>query len=555
MAPKRLGDILLEAKLITPDQLAAALEIQKASGGRLGEILVGMGLVNEQDMARVLAQQTGLPYLPPQELKVNPAVVRLIPETVARQHRLLPLAADENTITVAMADPLNVFALDEVALLTRKKVQAVVTTGRDIDKALQRAYQLSQAPELPSPPPEEELEVFRLRELVEEAPVVRLVNNIIDRAIEEGASDIHLEPQEDLLRVRYRIDGLLQEVMTQPKSVHAAVISRIKIMAGLDISIRRQPQDGRIEVRDQGRNVDLRVSTLPTIHGEKVVIRLLDKRGAITRLETLGFLPEMLEEYLRLIRKPYGMILITGPTGSGKTTTLTATLYQLNTPDKNIITVEDPVEYEIPGVNQVQVNEKVGLTFASGLRSILRQDPNIIMVGEIRDRETAEIAVRSALTGHLVLSTVHTNDAAGALTRLVDMGVEPFLIASSVIGVVAQRLVRALCPRCRTPFPLPAEAPERLAFGLGAEEMTFYRPRGCSHCGDSGYRGRLPIFELLVVSPAIRALVMQRAATGQIRQQAIREGMKTLLEDGLAKARAGLTTLEEVQRVAYSQEE
>ncbi|MCL5038957.1 MAG: GspE/PulE family protein [Firmicutes bacterium] len=554
MAPKRLGDILVDAKLISPAQLSSALEVQKASGARLGEILVGMGLVNEVDVARVLAQQTGLPFLPPQELKVNPAATRLIPEGAARQHRLLALSADDTSVTVAMADPLNVFALDEVALLTKKKVKPVVSTGREIEKALQRAYQLGTAEEIPAAT-EEELEVFRLRELVEEAPVVRLVNNVIERAIQEGASDIHLEPQENLLRVRYRIDGLLQEVMTQPKSVHSAVISRIKIMAGLDISIRRLPQDGRIEIRDRGRNVDLRVSTLPTIHGEKVVIRLLDKRSAITRLESLGFLPKMLEGYLGLIQKPFGMILITGPTGSGKTTTLTATLHRLNTPEKNIITVEDPVEYEIPGVNQVQLNEKAGLTFSSGLRSILRQDPNIIMVGEIRDLETAEIAVRSALTGHLVLSTVHTNDAAGALTRLVDMGVEPFLIASSVVGVVAQRLARSLCSSCRVPYPLPEEAPERLSFGLGSGEMTFYLPRGCRNCGDNGYRGRLPLFELLTVSPAIRALVMERVSSAEIRRQAVREGMATLLEDGLAKARAGLTTLEEVRRVAYSQEE
>ncbi|HEY3313988.1 MAG TPA: ATPase, T2SS/T4P/T4SS family [Bacillota bacterium] len=558
LVPKRLGDILIEAKLLTPAQLESALEVKKASGSRLGEVLVGLGIVADVDIAQALAKQLSVPYVSSEEVAVDPEVAKIISEQSARRYWAVPVAKEGNVITVAMSDPLNVFALDDISLLTGSEVRPVVTTDRGIEKAIQVGYQQDLIPPrdagAPSPTPTDELETFRLREMVEEAPIVRLVNQVIDRAMDERASDIHIEPLDESVRVRYRIDGMLREVMTVPKANHAATVSRIKIMAMLDISERRVPQDGRIRVKDQGRDADLRVSTLPTIHGEKVVIRILDKSKTVNSLDEIGFLPDTLEKFRPMIKRPHGMVLITGPTGSGKTTTLTAILRELNSESHNIITVEDPVEYEVPGVNQVNVNERAGLTFASGLRSILRQDPNIIMVGEVRDAETADIAIRSALTGHLVLSTLHTNDASGTITRLIDMGVEPFLLSSSIIGVVAQRLARLLCPRCKEPYELPADDPHRGLAKFPEGPVKLYRAKGCPECGKSGYRGRAAIFELMPVTAAVRELITKRAPAAALYEQAVREGMRPLLQDGVEKALKGLTSVEEVFRVAYTED-
>jgi len=556
LVPKRLGDILIDAKLITPAQLESALEVKKASGSRLGEVLVGLGLVADVDIAQALARQLNVPYVSPEEIAVDPEVAKIISEQSARRYWAVPIAKEGNVITVAMSDPLNVFALDDISLLTGAEVRPVVTTDRGVEKAIQIGYQqdLIPPPEAGAPRPGDELETFRLREMVEEAPIVRLVNQIIDRAMDERASDIHIEPLEESVRVRYRIDGMLREVMTIPKANHAATVSRIKIMASLDISERRVPQDGRIRIKDQGRDADLRVSTLPTIHGEKVVIRILDKTRTVNSLDEIGFLPDTLERFRPMIRRPHGMVLITGPTGSGKTTTLTAILRELNSETHNIITIEDPVEYEVPGVNQINVNERAGLTFASGLRSILRQDPNIIMVGEIRDAETADIAIRSALTGHLVLSTLHTNDAAGTITRLIDMGVEPFLLSSSIIGVVAQRLARILCQRCKEPYELAPDDPYRGPARFPEGPVKLFRAKGCPECNRTGYRGRVAIFELMPVTASIRELINKRAPAPVLHEQAVREGMRTLLQDGVEEAMRGQTSLEEVFRVAYTED-
>lgn len=548
---KRLGDILLEAKVLTPNQLSEALEVQKRSGGRLGEVLVELGYLSEVDLAQKLAEQLGLPFFRLSEVRIEPGAVRILAEQAARRYRALPLGEKNGVLTVALADPLNIFAIDDLSLITGKKIAAAVMTEREIEKGIEQAYRLKTL---------EEAAVDRRETAatpqVEEAPVVQLVNSILDRAIEERATDIHIEPLEDSLRVRYRIDGLLYEVMAPPKSIQAATVSRIKIMAAMDISEHRAPQDGRFQIRrpERGIDVDLRVSTLPTIFGEKVVIRILDRARSNINLEQLGFLPDTIAAYRQAISRPFGMVLVTGPTGSGKTTTLTATLRELNKTTQNIITIEDPVEYQIAGVNQVQVNPKAGVTFASGLRSILRQDPNIIMIGEIRDGETAEIAVRSALTGHLVFSTLHTNDAPGALTRLADMGIEPFLIASSVLGVLAQRLARRLCPRCKEPHELAPDDPERKLLPLPPGPVIVYRAVGCNACNGTGYRGQVGIFEWLRVSSEIRDLIAATVSAEAVRRLAHGQGMRSLVEDGVAKVLEGTTTPDEIRRVAYSGE-
>lgn len=551
---KRLGDILVEARVITPEQLASALQVQKTSGLRLGEVLVGLGYATELDVAKTLAGQLKYAFVADHQLQPDPSAVALIPENLARKKQVLPITEKDGRLQLAMVDPLDVFTVDEVTFLTGKTVEPVVVTPRAMERALSqldnlKAIQRQQSALQVTPTID-----FSRAVQGEEAPVVRLVNDIINLAIEERASDIHMEALDGKFRIRFRVDGVLREVMQPPIGVHPAAVSRVKVMASLDISERRIPQDGRVEIRDKEKHVDLRVSTLPTIFGEKVVIRILDKSRAITNLAQIGFAPDTLAHYLGAISRPYGMILVTGPTGSGKTTTLMATLGYLNSQDKNIITIEDPVEYQLPGINHVQINPKAGLGFANGLRSILRQDPNIIMIGEIRDGETADIAVRSALTGHVVFSTLHTNDAAGALTRLIDMGVEPFLIASSVQAVVAQRLARALCPRCKEPFMMNPSALERLGLPIPNHPVTAFKAMGCSLCGGTGYHGRLAIFELLIVSTPIRDFVTGKASAAAIRAQALKEGMRPLANDGVEKALKGLTTIEEIRRVAYSEE-
>lgn len=560
----RLGDLLIKVGLLTPEQLDQALKEQKRTGERLGKILARLGLVSEKDILEVLEFQLGIPKVVLADYRLDPEVVKLIPEGLARRYLAVPVRKDGNRLLVAMADPLNLTALDDLRLATGLEIMPAIASEAEIEATLSRFWQpnlgtssIAGLEEVAAAGAVRPRESFDLDEMaragVESAPAVQLVNKLIAQAVRSRASDIHIEPQEGYVRVRFRIDGLLREVLRLPLGVLSSLISRIKIMGGMDIAEKRLPQDGRFQVTLEKRSIDLRVSSMPTVYGEKVVLRILDKATMLLPLDALGFLPKTRERYESLIRSAYGMILITGPTGSGKTTTLYATLNALSSPEKNIVTIEDPVEYLLPGINQVGVNPKAGLDFASGLRAILRQDPDIIMVGEIRDQETADIAVRAATTGHLVFSTLHTNDAAGAVTRLLDMGIEPFLVNSSLIGVVAQRLVRLICPRCKEPYR-PEQGANLYSFlGEEGEGRIFYRGRGCQDCNYTGYQGRTAIQEVLVMNEEIRALVAAKAPATEIKKAAVAGGMITLREDGLLKASQGLTTVEEVIRVSLGE--
>ncbi|MDW8152994.1 MAG: type II secretion system ATPase GspE [Armatimonadota bacterium] len=558
-----LGRILLRMGLVTEEQLEQALAIHERTREKLGRILISMGAITEQDLAKAIGIQWNYPYVALSSAGIDPEVARMVPHHLCIRHKVLPYARNGDKLLVALVDPLNLLALDDVRLITGLDVEPRITTEEELLQAIHKHHQLGSLLEQtahvevgPEAPVEEEISLDRLRQMVDEAPVVKLVNLILDQAIREGASDIHIEPYRHGIHVRYRIDGVLHDVLSPPKNLKAALVSRIKIMANLDIAERRRPQDGRIHLRVDGREIDLRVSTLPTMFGEKVVMRILDQSSTLIQLGQLGMASDVQETWERLATKPYGMLLITGPTGSGKTTTLYATLTKINTLEKNIVTIEDPVEYQLPRINQVQVNPKAGLTFATALRSILRQDPDIIMVGEIRDRETAELAVQAALTGHLVFSTLHTNDAASAFTRLLDMGIEPYLVASSVIGVMAQRLARKICSRCKEAYRAPGEAIRRLSEDLAEveEEVVLYRGAGCEACRHTGYKGRVGVFELLVVSDRIRSLVLTRAPSTEVREAARAEGMRAMREDGLQKVLEGLSTVEEILRVVYSTE-
>lgn len=551
---KRIGDIALDARLITKAQLDEALAVKKSTGARLGEVLVSLGYLSEVQLARALADQLNIPYIEPGSFVPDARALKLIDEKTARRYRTVPVSLEGNTLTVVMADPLDLVTVDDLARLTNCRVERAVATDQAIERLLTSAYgvQLTEMAAT-NDPLARASETIDLQEGLEGAPIVKAVNSIIRRAVAETASDIHLEPGEDGLRVRFRIDGLLREVYSLPKQSHAPIVSRLKIMGGMDISERRLPQDGRVQIAERGREIDLRLSSLPTIYGEKLAIRILDQGRAITDLGEVGFDPETLAVYRRIIGRPHGMVLVTGPTGSGKTTTLTATLHELNHPSVNIVTLEDPVEYQAAGVNQVQISEKTGLTFASGLRTIVRQDPDIIMVGEIRDGETAEAAVRSSLTGHLVFSTLHTNGATATVARLLDMGIERYLLASSLSGVVAQRLVRKLC-RCRHSVRRRPSIVEREILGLPDEEMTINEPVGCAECGYTGYRGRVPVFEVLEVTPTMRELIYTASNPNTLEEAAVRQGMVPLLRSALAKALAGETSLSEVQRVAVAEE-
>ncbi|MDI6771835.1 MAG: type II secretion system ATPase GspE [bacterium] len=557
-----LGQVLLNLGIINEPQLNEALEIQARTGERIGHIMLEMGTATEADLARGMAEQWGYPYMALADTKVDTEIAKLIPHALAVRHKCVPLEKRGGRLLLAIADPLNVIAVDDVRLITGLEVDLAVATEEDISSALNRTYQFGDAliervmrdtvPDFGVEIGEEDPSLDQLKALTEEAPVIKLVNLTIDEAVKQGASDIHVEPQRTGIWIRYRVDGVLRDVMNPPKHLKAAITSRLKIMAEMDIAERRRPQDGRIHLIADGRSIDLRVSTLPTMFGEKVVMRVLDQSTTKIGLPRLGFQSNTLALWESAVSKPHGMVLVTGPTGSGKTTTLYATLGKLNTLDRNIVTIEDPVEYQLSRVNQVQVNAKAGLTFAGGLRSILRQDPDIVMVGEIRDRETAEIAVQAALTGHLVLSTLHTNDAAGAITRLVDMGIEGFLISSSVIAVLAQRLARTICPRCKVAYSPPAEALGRLGADARVDPgVVFYRGQGCDHCRGNGYRGRIGVYELLVISDTVRSMIVQRASSTEIKAQAIREGMRTLRDDGLEKVMAGVSTIDEILRVVY----
>jgi general secretion pathway protein E len=551
-----LGELLVKEALITPDVLDLALARVHTSGELLGEALVAMGAVGANDVLRVVALQHGLTYLSRDELPSTVPVVKNLSPKYLRQYGVCPLSVDAGVLTVATSDPLNPVITDDLRQATGlQTIRFVVSPLEAITETIDRAYEGAATPLQrivegmdDDRGADGDEDINQLRDMAFEAPVVRLVNLLVENAISSRASDIHVEPFEDTLRIRYRIDGVLFDQESPPRRLQAAVTSRIKIMAEMNIAERRLPQDGRIRVTLQGRRVDIRVSTVPTVHGESIVMRLLDRSSVFHPLEELGFSPETRGRFEALIKRPHGILLVTGPTGSGKTTTLYASLDKINSSDRKIITVEDPVEYQLKGVNQIPVRAKIGLTFATGLRHIVRQDPDVILVGEIRDLETAEIAIQAALTGHLVFSTLHTNDAPGAITRLEDMGVEPYLVSSVLEGVLAQRLVRRICDACRVP-DTPSRA-DLEALGITTNgRATLYRGQGCDECRGTGYRGRFGIYELFAITEEVRSLVLRRASTPEIRRHAVEAGMTTLRLDGWMKAREGLTTVDEVLRV------
>jgi len=557
--PRRLGEILLARGKIDAPNLDRALRLQEGeSRERLGVILNRLGLVSARDLADALSEQSGIPVAAADEYPELPLLEEQISYRFLRESRALPLRESDEGIVVAMADPADAFTTRSIAMVCGKPVIARLAVTTELDAALERLYGAGRSSmgqivdDIATRDEEQDLgDVEHLKDLASEAPVIRLVNLLIAHAIESRASDIHIEPFENRLIVRFRIDGVLNEVESPPRRLSAAVISRVKIMASLDIAERRLPQDGRIKLRIQGKEIDLRVSTVPTMHGESVVMRILDKGGVPLDFASLGFDGKVLEAFLEALAQPHGVLLVTGPTGSGKTTTLYTALDRLNKPDVKILTVEDPVEYQMPGINQIQVKPQINLTFANALRSIVRQDPDVIMIGEIRDLETAEIAVQSALTGHMVLSTVHTNDAPSTVNRLLDMGVEDYLLTSTVVGILAQRLVRSLCPHCRRPYAALPEVVEQMGLRrfVPQGEVTLHHAVGCPECSGTGYHGRLGIMEMLPMSDRIRSLVMRHANSSELREAAVGEGMESMFENGLRKAVAGVTTIEEVLRV------
>src|SRR5919112_356871 len=551
----QLAEILLAEGLVDEGQLSSAFDEHQRVGRSLGRVLVDHGVLTETQLVAALAQQIGLPFVDLQEQVVDGSATGRVNGAVVRRHTALPIGySADGKLLVAMADPGNVFALDDFRSMTGMDVRPVVATRADVLAAIDRYYRadadlddLTSALDVRH----EEEDLSKVREVVEDGPIVKYVNLLITQAIQDRASDIHLEPTEGDLRVRYRIDGVLHEVMRSPRAIQSGVVSRLKIMADIDIAERRIPQDGRLSVTANGRKVDLRVATLPTVWGEKVVMRVLDNSTASLDLGDLGFSADNYERFARSFSKPYGMILVTGPTGSGKSTTLYATLNIVSRPEVNVITVEDPVEYRLPGINQVQTNVKAGLTFSAALRSILRSDPDIVLLGEIRDGETAHIAVEAALTGHLVLSTLHTNDAPSAIVRLTEMGIEPFLVGSALECVLAQRLARRLCVKCKQAYVPTRQSLQELQVPLAADEPvpTLYRPVGCTACANTGYKGRLALHEVMAVTEDVERLAVERASALTIARTAREQGMVTLRDDGLAKARAGSTSLAEVLRV------
>jgi type IV pilus assembly protein PilB len=550
---KQLGQILIEQGLINDEQLERALEEHRQTPKSLGRVLIDLGLIKESDLVKALAEQVGLEFVDLADYPVDATLTTLLPDSLARRYRAIPIGERDGKLLVAMSDPANVYALDDIRTITGREVQPIVATASDVEQAIQKFSHMdgqvealaTEAAELLG---EDDLE---LSAAVEEAPIVRLVTAIMTQAVGDRASDVHIEPAEKDVRIRFRVDGVLHEVMHSPKNIQGGLISRLKVMADLNIAERRVPQDGRISMRVGGKQLDLRLATLPTVHGEKVVIRVLDKSQALMRLEDLGFQDESFKQFQSSFKKPYGAILVTGPTGSGKSTTMYATLNILNQEDKNIITVEDPVEYRLAGVNQIQVNPKAGLTFASALRSILRADPDIVLIGEVRDKETAMIAVEASLTGHLVLSSLHTNDAASAVTRLTEMEVETFLVASAIDCIVAQRLARKLCDRCKEAYqPDQYELSEAGFPESDWEDITeLFRPAGCAACSNTGYRGRFGLYEVMRMTEELERLTVERASSDALKAVAIQQGMVTLREDGLEKTRAGLSSIEEVARV------
>ncbi|WP_046215964.1 GspE/PulE family protein [Paenibacillus wulumuqiensis] len=548
---KKLGDLLFENGLITEEQLNQALEEQRKSKRKLGDVLLAQGYITEQQLIEVLEFQLGIPHVNLFKYQIDAAVTQIIPESMAKRYQVLPFMKDGSKLMVAMADPLDYFAIEDLRMSTGFRIEPAISSRDELQRAIAHYYGLrdSMSQMMGELPTTEEIEETEITD--ESSPVVRLVNQMIQQAVHLRASDIHIDPSENDVAIRYRIDGLLQTERHVPKQMQGFITARLKIMSRLNIAERRLPQDGRIKMQFDLKMVDIRVSTLPTMHGEKIVMRLLDISTGVKPLEQLGFNEYNSRLFKEMIDNPYGILLITGPTGSGKTTTLYSALNVLNVESTNTITVEDPVEYQLEGINQVQVNPAIGLTFASGLRSILRQDPNIIMVGEIRDNETAEIAVRASLTGHLVLSTLHTNDAVSTVMRLRDMGVEPYLIASSLIGVVAQRLVRRICPDCRIAYT-PSEQERILLHSHGIQTEQLYKGRGCGNCNHTGYRGRVAIHEVLKVDKRIRQSITDNASVEEIREAAQEQQMITLVEDGLHKVEEGITTIQEVMRETVS---
>ena len=554
---QQLHELLLARKLITEDQLVEARRIAAEKNHALGRVLIEEGLVTEGSLFSILAELLNLTFVDLSDIKIDPSAASLVSEGVARRHNLIPIAFDGPRLVVAMADPANVVAIDDIRAMTKHEVRQVVATKADVINAINRSYRLDSAAEglveeaTAEGGAEQDLESQLESAGAEDAPIIKLVNLLISQAVNDRASDIHIEPEANGVRVRYRIDGVLHEVMNPPKAVQAGMASRLKIMADINIAERRKPQDGRISLTVQGKQIDIRVATLPTVYGEKLVLRILDKSSVLLHLGDLGFSAQNYQRFQESYRKPYGQILVTGPTGSGKSTTLYATINILNRPEVNIITVEDPVEYRLPGINQIQTNPKAGLTFASALRSILRSDPDIVLIGEIRDSETAQISTEAALTGHLVLSTLHTNDAPSAMTRLVEMGIEPYLVGSALDCVVAQRLARKLCARCKEPY-VPTEKELTCAtirFDPAVDLPKLYRAAGCSTCGNTGYKGRLALHEVMTVTEDIERLTVENAPSETIKKVAIEQGMRTLRDDGMEKVVSGATSIEEVLRV------
>lgn len=574
----RIGDILIKEDVINLDQLKSAIEEQKKTGKRLGETLLSLGYIDDNQLVAYLSKQFGVPAVNLDQVEISSEVLRLVPRETALKHNLIPISRSNSTLVVAMADPSNIFAIDDLKFATGHNIEVVVASERAIRKAIEKYYGSKKewedklkaeesievvdkiigelegiAIESTS---EEEVDVNDLEKASEQAPVIKLVNHILLDAIRRGASDIHIEPYEKEFRVRYRIDGVLYDIMRPPVKLKNAVSSRIKVMAHLDIAERRLPQDGRIKLRmGQGKNIEFRVSIIPTIFGEKVVMRILDKESLQLDLTKLGFEEEQLKAFRDAIYKPYGMVLITGPTGSGKTTTLYSSLMELNRPDVNICTAEDPVEYSLVGINQVQIHEEIGLTFSACLRSFLRQDPDVILVGEIRDYETAEIAIKAALTGHLVLSTLHTNDAPSTITRLLNMGIEPFLVTASLNAVVAQRLIRKVCQECREEVSIPPQV--LIDLGIPPKEVSdfvVYRGRGngCRVCLGTGYKGRIAIYEVMVITEEIKEFILSGASSLELKREAMRQGMKTLRQSAINKLKQGITSVEEVLRTTAS---
>lgn len=555
---KGLSEMLVEAKLITEEQLHHVMEVQAKSGEKIERILLQERLITPQQLAFFTSLQLRVPFVNLKKEGVRPNAIALVPEPIARKYNVIPIDVTDGTIVIAMEDPRDIQALEELSALTRKRIEPVLSTSQDIQEMIDLNYRVGgevekELSQIPTRYQRVKIAETRVSaEAIAQAPVVRAIDLLIKQAVRDRASDVHIEPQDDRLRVRYRIDGILHEIMSLPLSVHPPLLSRVKIMSGLNIAERRRPQDGQI-VFDMGdRDVDIRVATAGTVYGEMVVLRILDKAFALLPLSDIGFLPDTLAKYLQMVRTPFGMILITGPTGSGKTTTQYATVNQLDAIGRNIITIEDPVEYRFTNINQMQVNPIAGLTFATGLRACLRLDPDVVLVGEIRDTETAQIATQASLTGHLVLSSVHANDTVSVIFRMIDLGVEPFLLASAMIGVVAQRMVRRICPYCSRPTPVSPDEQQSYEQELNEKRPEFLVGAGCNFCAGTGYLGRTGIFEVMVMSESIRRLVLSGASSDDIRAQACEEGTLLLWHDGMLKVKEGITTPYEVIRNVFS---